>query len=639
MAYFEINHLVVKHREFGRIKTVLDIDHIEIAKGETYGIVGESGQGKTVLALTIQQLLQCPPGIIESGEILLDGENLLKKSLRQMEREIRGRKVAMIFQDPMSCLNPVFTVGTVMVDVLRKNHKGMSKKDALTEAMRLLDEVKLADADSIMAKYPHQLSGGQRQRVIIALALCCGAEFLIADEPTRNLDVTIQASVLKLLKELQVKHHITVLFIANNLSLVSAFCDRVGVLHESKIIEQGKTSDIIRQPKEDYTKLLIEAAKVERTHKAVTAGGENGDGDGNGNGNGEVLLEVQHLKKYFDINDELKHQKHLTLKAVDDVSFTLHRGEVLGIVGESGCGKSTLVNTILDLFEPTGGKVFFEQKDVFATKKRDSAFKKNVQIVFQDPYWSLNPRWLVKDIVAEPLDVYERLGEKKRIERVRELLAMVGISGDAVYEYPHEFSGGERQRIAIARALACEPKLVVLDEPTSSIDVFSQEQILQLIQELRKKFSLTNILISHDLGVVHELSDKIAVMYLGKIVEFGPAEEIFTRPQHPYTQALFDSIPSLSDSGMSALKTLEGQIPSPINPPSGCTFHTRCSRACPECAARCPKETTVGKDHYVSCLLYEDGKTGMEVKTGTEEKAGTEEIAGTEEKMPKHQDA
>ena len=349
----------------------------------------------------------------------------------------------------------------------------------------------------------------------------------------------------------------------------------------------------------------------------------------------DVLLSVRHLKKYFESTQNVF--RHITVKAVDDISFDIRRGETLGIVGESGCGKTTLGRCILRIIEPTGGDIIFDGKrinDVDMTPLR-----RKMQIVFQDPYWSLNPRWLVKDIVAEPLDVYERLGEKKRIERVRELLAMVGISGDAVYEYPHEFSGGERQRIAIARALACEPKLVVLDEPTSSIDVFSQEQILQLIQELRKKFSLTNILISHDLGVVHELSDKIAVMYLGKIVEFGPAEEIFTRPQHPYTQALFDSIPSLSDSGMSALKTLEGQIPSPINPPSGCTFHTRCSRACPECAARCPKETTVGKDHYVSCLLYEDGKTGMEVKTGTEEKAGTEEIAGTEEKMPKHQDA
>lgn len=596
MAYFEINNLLVKHSAFEGTKTVLDIDHLEIEKGETYGLVGESGQGKTVLALAIQQLLACPPGRIESGEILLDGQDLLKLSQRQLQKTIRGGKIAMIFQDPMSCLNPVFSVGTIMGDVLKARHRELSRKGVRQEAIRLLEEVKLADAESILAKYPHQLSGGQRQRVIIALALACGAEFLIADEPTRNLDVTIQASILKLLRELQQRHGMTVLFIANNLSLVPAFCDRAGVLYGGKIIEQGRVEDIVRQPKEEYTKTLIRAAEPEVCKQEDRCGDE-------------VLLTVEHLKKYFDINDDIKHQHHLTLKAVDDVSFTLHKGEVLGIVGESGCGKSTLVNTVLNLFEPTDGKVYFEGADVFAAARKggNSAFKKNVQIVFQDPYWSLNPRWLIKDIVAEPLDVYEKLGEAERLDRVKELLRLVGIPETACFQYPHEFSGGQRQRIAIARSLASNPKLVVLDEPTSSIDVFSQAQILNLIKDLRKQFDLTNILISHDLGVVHELSDKIAVMYLGKIVEFGPAEEIFAHPQHPYTQALFDSIPHLSDSGTDSLKTLDGQIPSPINPPSGCPFHTRCPFACAQCSERVPEETYLSDAHYVRCLRKEPG--------------------------------
>ena len=245
--------------------------------------------------------------------------------------------------------------------------------------------------------------------------------------------------------------------------------------------------------------------------------------------------------------------------------------------------------------------------DVFeSVKLSGNAFKKNVQIVFQDPYWSLNPRWLIKDIVAEPLDVYEKLSENQRLARVKELLSMVGIAEDACYKYPHEFSGGQRQRIAIARSLASNPKLVVLDEPTSSIDVFSQAQILDLIKDLRRQFNLTNILISHDLGVVHELSNKIAVMYLGHIVEFGPAEEVFTNPRHPYTQALFDSIPSIDAEGIDSLKTLEGQIPSPINPPSGCPFHTRCAKACEVCSQKTPAQTVVGKDHMVSCLLYKE---------------------------------
>ena len=589
MAYFEINNLKITHRSFEGVKTVLDIEHLSIEKGETYGLIGESGQGKTVLALAIQQLLRCPPGKFESGEIFLDGENLLSFSPKQMRRNIRGRKIAMIFQDPMSCLNPVFRVGTIMSDVLHEHNKGMSKKDVRRRAVELLEEVKLADAESVMSKYPHQLSGGQRQRVIIALALACGAEFLIADEPTRNLDVTIQASVLKLLKEIQLKHGMTVLFIANNMSLVSAFCDRVGILYGGRIIEENTTARLIDNPREEYTRVLIDAVRTgHREHKSLERGDE--------------LLRVEHLKKYFDINDDLRHQKHLTLKAVDDVSFSLNRGEVLGIVGESGCGKSTLVNTILNLFEPTDGKVYFEGVDVFAeAAKGDHAFRKNVQIVFQDPYWSLNPRWLIKDIVAEPLDVYEKFNEAQRLERVKELLEMVGIDADACYKYPHEFSGGQRQRIAIARSLASNPKLVVLDEPTSSIDVFSQAQILELIQNLRERFQLTNILISHDLGVVHALADRIAIMYLGKIVEIGPADEIFNHPRHPYTKALFDSIPTLDKHGMDSLKTLEGQIPSPINPPPGCAFHQRCAYACDKCSECFPDPTDLGNGHIVCC--------------------------------------
>ena len=596
MAYFEINNLHITHKSYEGVKDVLNIEHLAIERGETYGLVGESGQGKTVLALAVQKLLACPPGRIESGEVLLEGENLLKLSPRQMQQRIRGSKIAMIFQDPMSCLNPVFTVGSIMTDVLRTRKKGLNRKTATEEAADLLREVKLADAESILSKYPHQLSGGQRQRVIIALALACGAELLIADEPTRNLDVTIQASILKLLKELQQKRGMTVLFIANNLSLVSAFCDRVGILYGGRIIEENTTAQLITAPQQEYTKVLLEAVKTEsRSADPVESG--------------EELLRVEHLKKYFDINDEIKHQKHLCLKAVDDVSFTLNKGEVLGIVGESGCGKSTLVNTILNLFEPTEGEVWFEEKPALgAGRKGGNSFKKNVQIVFQDPYWSLNPRWLIKDIVAEPIEVYERLSETEKLKRVKELLAMVGIPEDACYKYPHEFSGGQRQRIAIARSLASQPKLVVLDEPTSSIDVFSQEQILALIKDLKKRFGLTNILISHDLGVVHELANKIAVMYLGKIVEFGSAEEIFRHPRHPYTKALFDAIPSLTTQGMEGLKTSDGQIPSPINPPPGCAFHERCAYACEKCRSEMPQQRDVGDGHMVSCLRAEELK-------------------------------
>ena len=592
---------MVTHKSYEGTHTVLDIDHIHIDKGEIYGLVGESGQGKTVMALTILKLLQCPPGKIVSGEILLDGQDLLKTSEKDMQNKIRGKKIAMIFQDPMSCLNPVFTVKQIMVDVLTRNHSDLNKKTAVDEAIRILGEVKLPDPGSILGKYPHQLSGGQRQRVIIALALCCGAEFLIADEPTRNLDVTIQASILKLLKELQAKHNLTVLFIANNMGLVSAFCDRIGILHGSKIIEEGETLSVVSNPKEEYTKVLIDACLDTAKEKEPVK-------------TDEILLDVQNLKKYFDINDEIKKIKHQTLKAVDGVSFKLKKGETLGIVGESGCGKSTLVNTILGLYPPTEGEVFFEGKPVFGKKKKgDNAFKKNVQIVFQDPFWSLNPRWLVKEIVAEPLDVYEKMNETDRVNRVVELLDMVGLKREDCYKYPHEFSGGQRQRIAIARSLASNPKLVVLDEPTSSIDVFSQNQILELITDLKKQFGLTNILISHDLAVVNELSNVIAVMYLGRIVEFGPADEIFNAPVHPYTKALFDAIPHIGTQGLESIKTLEGQIPSPITPPSGCTFHTRCPYATEACKERVPEEEYISEGHYVRCINYNE-INGEEIK-------------------------
>ena len=598
MAYFEINDLIVKHRSFDGVKTVLDLERIHIDKGEIYGMVGESGQGKTVTALTILKLLQCPPGVIERGEVLLDGVDLMKMSAKQMEKQIRGKKIAMIFQDPMSCLNPVFTVKQCMVDVLLRNHKELNRKSAVKEALRLLEEVKLPDPGSILGKYPHQLSGGQRQRVIIALALCCGAEFLIADEPTRNLDVTIQASILKLLRELQRNHGLTVLFIANNLGLVSAFCDRVGILHDGRIIEEGPTEQVVNSPQNEYTKMLLEACIGSTRPDPVDI-------------DSPVILKVDQLKKYFDINDEIRKIRHQSLRAVDGVSFSLRKGETLGIVGESGCGKSTLVNTILGLYPPTSGQVEFDGKEVFGKgkKKGDNAFKRNVQIVFQDPYWSLNPRWLVKDIVAEPLNVYEKMSEQKRVERVTELLEMVGLQKKDCFRYPHEFSGGQRQRIAIARSLASNPKLVVLDEPTSSIDVLSQNQILELIKDLKRQFGLTNILISHDLSVVHELSNKIAVMYLGKIVELGPAEDVFTAPQHPYTKALFDAIPKIGAAGLDSIRTLEGQIPSPITPPSGCTFHTRCPYATEACSQRVPEETVIGPDHYVRCLLF-DNETG-----------------------------
>lgn len=590
-AYFEIRNLKIDYKTYEKQQNVLDIERIAIEKGKTYGIVGESGSGKTVLALAIMGLLPCPPGIIKSGEIIFDGEDLLKKNNKEMAQKYRGSRIAMIFQDPMSTLNPVFTVGYQMIQVIGQ-HQRLNKKEAYKKAIEMIQIVKLPDAEDIMKKYPHQLSGGQRQRIIIAMALACGAEFLIADEPTRNLDVTIQASILKLMKELQRKFEVTVLFIANNLSLLSTFCDEIAILHDGRIVEQGKVKDVIGSPQNSYTRILINS--VTKGESVVRKKQERD----------EVLLEVKSLKKYFPVKK--RKSEKLFVKAVDDVDLKIYKGEVVGIVGESGCGKSTLVNTILNLHEPTSGEVLFEGKNVFQLDKNQlRKTRKDIQIVFQDPYWSLNPRWLVKDIVSEPIKVHEKLNSISILKRVEDLLELVGLPKSSAFKYPHEFSGGQRQRIAIARALAVNPKLVVLDEPTSSIDVISQAQILELLKELRERLGLTNILISHDLSVVNYMADKVIIMYLGKIVEYGDAAEVFKNPLHPYTKALFNSIPTLESSDIESLVTLEGNVPSAINPPSGCRFHTRCSMATERCSREMPAMKEYSNNHSTACFLYE----------------------------------
>jgi len=589
--YLEIKNLKVNYKTYEGSKPVLDIDYMAIEKGKTYGLVGESGSGKTVLALTIQRLLSMPPGEIISGEIFLDGEDVLKKSEREMVH-IRGSKVSMIFQDPMSALNPVFTVGNQMQKVVREKQK-LNKKDAMKKVLEMIKTVNLPDAEKIISKYPHELSGGQRQRIIIGMALLCGAEFIIADEPTRNLDVTIQAGILKLIDELQKKYNITVLYIANNLGLLSTICDEVAILKSGSIVERLNAKEILRDSRHEYTKILIDSITPTRsTESRIHLN------------NADDILKVTDLVKFFPVKNEFRSKKGVFVRAVDKVSFSVKRGEVLGIVGESGCGKSTLVNTILFLNQPTSGKVIFDGQDIFALgRQKLRSARKDVQIVFQDPFWSLNPRWLVKDIIGEPLVVHKKLSSIEYVENVQSLMSMVGLNPIDVYKYPHEFSGGERQRIAIARSLSVRPKLVVLDEPTSAIDVVSQTQVLNLLEELKEKMQLTYIIISHDLGVVNYMADKIIVMYLGKIVEVGSSETIFNKPLHPYTVALFNAIPSLTTKNVEDLASIRGEVPSAINPPSGCRFNPRCEMCMQICRTIEPEAKEVD-GRIVACHLF-----------------------------------
>lgn len=589
----EIRNLRVDYKTLDENKTVLDIDKILIEKGSAYGIVGESGTGKTVLAQTILGLLPTPPGIIQSGEILLEEEDLLKKTKKEMQ-QIRGTKISMIFQDPLSSLNPVYTVEQQMRSVICA-HKRVRGPQALQIALEMVKKVKLPDPSSTLKKYPHELSGGQRQRIIIAMALLCDTKLLIADEPTRNLDVTIQAGVLKLIADLQKEFGVTVLFIANNLGLVSAVCDRVAILKDGKVCEELNAKRLLQEAKHPYTKTLLRAITPEwnQKEKAQAYDREN------------KLLVAENMKKYFPVKGGMLGKNIGSVKAVDDISFSIAKKETLGIVGESGCGKSTLVNTIMMLHKPTDGTIRIFGKDIMQLSAKElKEIQKQVQIVFQDPFWSMDPRWLVKDIIGEPIRVHKKVSSDEYLKTVQDMAVLVGLQREDVFKYPHEFSGGQRQRIAIARALSVQPRMIILDEPTSAIDVMSQSQILKLLDELKEKMGLAYIIISHDMSVVNYMSDNIMVMYLGKIVEYGNAQNVFGNPRHPYTQALFRAIPNVNTGSVEELAIIKGEVPSAIHPPTGCRFHPRCGHCMEKCKTREPQPRDVDGS-IVSCFLYE----------------------------------
>lgn len=516
----------------GEVKAVRGMN-FEVGKGETVAIVGESGSGKSVTAQTIMRLIPSPPSEIKKGEVIFQGQDLLKKTNKQMEA-IRGKDIGMIFQDPMTSLNPTIRIGEQISESLVK-HQKLSKQEAKQQALEMLKLVGIPNSEARYNQYPHEFSGGMRQRVMIAIALACRPALLIADEPTTALDVTIQAQILNLMKNMQERFGSSIILITHDLGVVAGMCDRVAVMKDGVIVETGTTEEIFENPQHPYTlKLLNALPRLDEKKKAKPAPIIVPSTDYKG-----PLLEVKSLKQYFDMG------KGNVLKAVNDISFHIQAGETLGVVGESGSGKSTTGRAILRLHQPTGGEVLYQGMSVNRLSPSEmKAMRRHMQMIFQDPYASLNPRLKVVDIIGEALDVHKLTGSKQeRKKRVEELLDMVGLDPAYATRYPHEFSGGQRQRIGIARALAVEPKFIVCDEPLSALDVSIQSQIVKLLEELQHRLGLTYLFIAHDLSMVKHISDRVAVMYMGKIVELAESEELYSNPQHDYTKSLLAAIP------------------------------------------------------------------------------------------------
>ena len=539
----------------------------DVFKGKTLGIVGESGSGKSVSSLAVMKLLNERRSRITAETISLNGVDIQCLSQKEM-CSVRGAKIAMIFQEPMTSLNPVFRCGPQITEALIA-HEKVCNEDAKKRVIDLFKKVLLPRPEKMYDSYPHELSGGQKQRVMIAMALACKPEILIADEPTTALDVTVQKEILLLLKRLQKENGMGMIFITHDLAVVSEIADEIAVVHNGIIVEKGSTDDILKRAKEPYTRGLLACRppmgrRLSRLPivrefidgiwkndddiiKQLSVSAEDRRSHLEGLYSSMPLLKVEHLKTYFPLRKGLFNRVYDHIKAVDDVSFDVYPGETLGLVGESGCGKTTTGRSILRLIEPTSGKIIFDGIDVMSLKGRALRdFRKQAQIVFQDPYSSLNPRITIGDAIAEPMEVHGiETDAKKRRERVAELLREVGLAPESAGRYPHEFSGGQRQRICIARAIAVRPRLIICDESVSALDVSVQAQVLNLLNRLKKDFGFTYVFISHDLGVVRFMSDRILVMRGGRPVELADADDIFLNPKDEYTRHLIDAIPGI----------------------------------------------------------------------------------------------
>ena len=575
----EVKNLVTQFKtENVFVKAVNDIS-FTLHKGETIGIVGESGSGKSVTSLSIMQLIPNPPGKITSGEIIYHTKNNEEINLANLNDDemtpFRGNEIAMIFQEPMTSLNPVIKCGNqVMESILL--HQKINKTEAHKKTIELLNEVQLPDPELIFHRYPHQLSGGQKQRVMIAMAMSCKPRILIADEPTTALDVTVQKTILELMKKLQSQYQMGILFITHDLGVIAELADKVVVMYKGKIVEQGTVLEIFSNPKHPYTKSLLacrpplnyrvkrlpvvsdfmtfdDQGKIIEVKKEVSEALKSEIIKPNERAlmrkelyEREKILEIKNVKTWFDSKKTFFGKTLEYIKAIDDVSFDVYEGETLGLVGESGCGKTTLGRTILKLAAATEGTILYKNQDILKMKEADfRKYRRDMQLIFQDPYSSLNPRITVGDAIAEPMKVHAIYKNSHEIKnRVIELLNRVGLNEQHYNRYPHEFSGGQRQRICIARALGLNPKFIICDESVSALDVSVQAQVLNLLNELKQEFKFTYIFISHDLSVVKFMSDRMVVMQKGKIEEMGDPDEIYLNPKSEYTKKLIDSIPN-----------------------------------------------------------------------------------------------
>ena len=556
-----IQNLSVDFSTGGRVNNAVKNISFEVNKGEILALVGESGSGKSVTSLSILKLLPQPPARFASGKILFSEDGIHASDLLQandkLVRSIRGHKIAMIFQEPITSLNPVMNCGTQVMEALLV-HKKISRQQAKQQTIEWFEKVRLPEPSKIFHRYPHQLSGGQKQRVMIAMAMSCAPSLLICDEPTTALDVTVQKTILELIRDLQKEEHMGVVFITHDLGVVSEIADRVAIMYKGEIVEQNSTHSIFTNPQHPYTKALIACRPALRPkeEKLPTVSDFLALKDQHVQPSrmitkkiptGKILLEAQNLSVQFPSKAGLFGKPVSYVTAVDKVSFRIMEGETLGLVGESGCGKTTLGRTLLHLIEPTGGSIIYGGKDMTKLSKEQArGLRKNIQLVFQDPYSSLNPRLTIGSAIAEPMKVAGLgLNEKERRRKVAALLERVDLPPSMMERYPHEFSGGQRQRIVIARALALNPGFLVCDESVSALDVSVQAQVLNLLNELKNSLGLTMLFISHDLSVVRYMCDRILVMNRGRIEESGPAEEVYLHPKSEYTKKLIQAIPGL----------------------------------------------------------------------------------------------